>query len=65
MTRKTLGDLAFLVAAPNLRNSLPVNICNEESFNSFETLLKMHLFKLPYYRKLTRVLIKLFEINTT
>ena len=49
LTKKTLGDLAFLAAAPKLWNGLPSQIRNEPNFNRFKGLLKTHLFRLAFY----------------
>ena len=49
LTKKTLGDRAFLAAAPKLWNGLPSQIRNEPNFNRFKGLLKTHLFKLTFY----------------
>ena len=43
-TKITLGDRAFACAAPRLWNSLPLNIRNSQSLNTFKTKLKTHLF---------------------
>ena len=42
LTKKTLGDRAFLAAAPKLWNGLPSQIRNEPNFNMFKGLLKTH-----------------------
>ena len=47
ITHTTLGDYSFLAEAPNLWNSLPVNICNEQNFET-KTLLKTHFLKLAF-----------------
>ena len=44
LTKITLGDRAFICAAPKLWNSLPVSVRKAESLLSFKTLLKTHLF---------------------
>ena len=49
LTKKTLGDRAFLAAAPNLWNGLPSQIRNEPNFNRFKGLLKTHFFRLAFY----------------
>ena len=41
-TKKTLGDRAFLAAAPKLWNGLPSQIRNEPNFHRFKGLLKTH-----------------------
>ena len=41
---KTLGDRAFLAAAPKLWNGLPSQIRNESNFHRFKGLLKSHFF---------------------
>ena len=43
-TKVTLGDRAFICAAPKLWNSLPVLIRKAETLLTFKTLLKTHLF---------------------
>ena len=50
LTKKTLGDRAFLAAAPKLWNGLPSQIQNEPNFNRFKGLLKTHLFRLAFYQ---------------
>ena len=49
LTKKTLGDRAFLAAAPKLWNGLPSQIRNEPNFHSFKGLLKTHFFRLAFY----------------
>ena len=46
--KKTLGDRAFLSAAPNLWNNLPLHISLEDNFERFQFLLKTHLFRLAF-----------------
>ena len=41
LNKKTLGDRAFLAAAPKLWNGLPSQIRNEPNFNKFKGLLKV------------------------
>ena len=40
----TRGDRAFAVAAPNLRNNLPLHIRFAPSLTHFKSLLRTHLF---------------------
>ena len=49
LTKKTLGDRAFLAAAPKLGNGLPSQIRKEPNFNRFKGLLKTHFFRLAFY----------------
>ena len=49
LTKKTLGDRAFLAAAPKLWNGLPSQIRNEPNFHRFKGLLKSHFFRLAFY----------------
>ena len=49
LTKRTLGDRAFLATAPKLWNGLPSQIRNEPNFNRFKGLLKTHLFGLAFY----------------
>ena len=49
LTKKTLGDRAFLAAAPKLWNGLPSQIRNEPNFHSFKGLLKTHFLRLAFY----------------
>ena len=44
ITKKTLGDRAYMCAAPKLWNSLPYHVRNEIDFGKFKILLKTHLF---------------------
>ena len=44
-TKITLGDRAFISAAPKLWNSLPSSIRNASSVNLFKSKLKSHLFQ--------------------
>ncbi len=44
-TKKTLGDRAFLIAAPFLWNSLPLPIRQETSIESFKRSVKTYLFR--------------------
>ena len=46
---KTLGDRAFISAAPNLWNSLPNDIRSAKTVGHFKKLLKTHLFKIVFY----------------
>ena len=43
-TQVTLGDRAFICAAPKLWNSLPVSVRKAETLLTFKTLWKTHLF---------------------
>ena len=43
-TKKTLGDIAFQVAAPLLRNKLPRSAREATNLVSFKTLIKTFLF---------------------
>ena len=43
-TKKTLGDRAFMAAAPKLWNRLPISIRTKNSLASFKNVLKTHLF---------------------
>ena len=47
-TLVTLGDRAFVAAAPKLWNALPKDARNAETVDSFKRLLKSHLFKLAF-----------------
>ena len=47
-TLATLGDCAFMVAAPKLWNVLPVDICDANNVDNFKRLLKTYFFKLAY-----------------
>ncbi|CAH3043672.1 unnamed protein product, partial [Porites lobata] len=49
LTKKTLGDRAFLAAAPKLWNGLPSQIRNEPNFHRFKGFLKTHFFRLAFY----------------
>ena len=49
LTKKTLGDHAFLAAAPKLRNGLPSQIRNEPNFHRLKGLLKTHFCRLAFY----------------
>ena len=42
--RKTFAQRSFSVAAPTLRNSLPLNVKQASTLNQFKSLLKTHLF---------------------
>ena len=42
--KRTLGNRAFYVAAPALWNSLPLEICQAPSLDSFKSALLRHLF---------------------
>ena len=48
ITKKTLGDRAFMSAAPKLWNSLPYHVRNEIDFSKFKILLKTYLFNLAF-----------------
>ena len=45
ITKTTLGDRAFVSAAPKLWNDLPRSIRNEQSLESFKRSIKTYLFK--------------------
>ena len=49
LTKKTLGDRAFLAAAPKLWNGLPSQIWKEPNFNRFKGLFKTHFSRLAFY----------------
>ena len=44
-TRQTLGDRAFQVAAPQLWNGLPLELCQNTNISSFKRCLKTHPFR--------------------
>jgi hypothetical protein len=44
-SKKTLGDLSFMVAAPTLWNSLPAKIRDIEQLIDFKSNLRTYLFK--------------------
>ena len=46
---KTLGDRAFMVAAPRLRNSLPKELHAITNVNSFKAHIKTYLLKTLYW----------------
>jgi len=46
---KTLGDRAFMVAAPRLWNSLPKELLAITNVNSFKAHIKTYLFKTLYW----------------
>ena len=50
LTKKTLGDRAFLAAAPKLSNGLPSQIRNEPNFQRFKGLLRTHFFRLAFLK---------------
>ena len=45
---KSYGDCAFSVAAPTLWNKLQANIRNALSLENFLSVLKTHLFRVPF-----------------
>ena len=48
LTKKILGDRAFVSAAPNLWNKLPIGIRRQEDFVTFKKQLKTYFFKIAY-----------------
>ena len=44
-TKVTVGDCSFFVAAPELKNVLPVDICRANTVDVFKSSFKAHLFK--------------------
>ena len=50
--KKTLGDRAYMCAAPKLWNSLTYHVRNEIDFSKFKILLKTHLFNLAFNQDL-------------
>ena len=46
---RTLGDRAFMVAAPRLWNSLPKELRAKTNVNSFKAHIKTYLFKILYW----------------
>ena len=48
LTKKTLGDRAFVSAAPNLWNKLPIGIRRQENFITFKKQLKTYFSKIAY-----------------
>jgi len=49
-TRKTLGDRAFQVEAPQLWNALPLELRQNTNISSFKRCLKTHLFGSAFQR---------------
>ena len=49
ITKKSLGDQAFAVAAQRIWNGLPLEVRNEANIDRFKQLLKTHYFKLASY----------------
>ena len=47
-SKKTLGDRAFVIAAPKLWNALPSDLRRVQSIDAFKRKLKTHLFRLAY-----------------
>ena len=45
----TLGDRAFMAAAPELWNALPLNLRSIPDFNIFKRDLKTYLFIQAFY----------------
>ena len=48
ITKKTLGDRAYMCAAPKLWNSFPYHMRNEIDFGKLKILLKTHFFNLAF-----------------
>ena len=48
-TKATLGDRAFICAAPKLWNALPIEIRSASSVGCFKSKLKAYLFKKAFY----------------
>ena len=48
-SKATIGDRAFIFAAPKLWNNLPRDIRESSSINSFKSKLKTFLFKKAFY----------------
>ena len=48
-TLTTLGDRAFVAAAPKLWNDLPLEIRMAKSVDTFKNILKMHLFSKAFH----------------
>ena len=48
-TYKTLGDTSFMVAAPSLRNNLPLEVRKAPNIDNFEKLLKTFLIKKAFF----------------
>ena len=46
ITKKTLGDRAYMCAAPKLWNSLPYHVVTRSILVNSKILLKTHLFNL-------------------
>jgi len=49
MTHKKIGDAAFVTYAPELWNSLPINIREADTLDTFKRHLKTYLFKKAFY----------------
>ena len=62
LTKKTLGDRAFLATAPKLWNGLPSQIRNEPNFNRFKGLLKTHFLDKLFIRTIFIFIDPLFFI---
>ena len=48
ITKKTMGDRAFMIAAPILWNSLPLSVRQAATVDNFKSMVKMHLFAKAY-----------------
>ena len=48
LTKKTLGDRAFVSAAPNLWNKIPIGIRRQDNFITFKKQHKTYFFKIAY-----------------
>ena len=47
-TKKTIGDRAFMIAAPILWNSLPLSVRQAATVDNFKSMVKTHLFAKAY-----------------
>ena len=48
ITKKTMGDRAFMIVAPILWNSLPLSVRQAATVDNFKSMVKMHLFAKAY-----------------
>ena len=47
-TKKTMGDRAFMIAAPMLWNRLPLSVRQAATIDTFKSLVKTYLFTMTY-----------------
>ena len=63
-SKTTLGDRAFMVAAPSLSNSLLKELREITNVNSFKAYIKTYLFRTVYWRSILYSVLACMHIHS-